>query len=154
MLLKSNAEQKSQPKDFAAKLKQVKGEYLSHNPNNAMSPQNNILNPFTKMKAIDNYANDKFKQKFYELAKLSGNEIHQKKEKTIHFFAIPTGKLNDRKANQQMKKSDLLKKQIMVEISKDGEYGFGNATGRILNRGKSAGSNVLRREFKNINTYI
>ena len=42
----------------------------------------------------------------------------------------------------------------MVEISKDGEYGFGNATGRILNRGKSAGSNVLRREFKNINTYI
>lgn len=153
MLLKSNADKKTQPKDFASKLKQVKGECLNHYSNNVVPPPTNILNPFSKMKAIDTYANDKFKQKFYELAKLSGNEINQKKEKTIHFFAMVSGKANDRKKEQQMKKSDLLKKQIMGEITKDG-YGYDKLIGGSLKRGKSAGSNTIRRELNSNNNYI
>lgn len=114
MLSKANQNAKK-PADISSKIKQAKKDYLNYDTVNYKTELNSYY-PFTKLKVVDNSTNNNFKQKFYELAKLSGNDIERKKESKVNIY--PIFQVNNQD-NKKGKKSDLLKKQIMLEIAKD-----------------------------------
>ena len=114
MLSKANQKAKK-PADISSKIKQAKKDYLNYDTVNYKTELNSYY-PFTKLQVVDNSTNNNFKQKFYELAKLSGNDIERKKESKVNIY--PIFQVNNQD-NKKGKKSDLLKKQIMLEIAKD-----------------------------------
>lgn len=104
------SQQNKKPLDISSKIKQAKKDFF--NTDNT----NDTYFSFTKLKAVDNSTNNNFKQKFYELAKLSGNEIQRKKEKQYNIYSIyqPSNSRNKKES-----KNELLKKQILMEITRD-----------------------------------
>lgn len=137
MLSKANQNAKK-PTDISSKIKQAKKDYLNYDTVNYKNELNSYY-PFTKIKVVDNSTNNNFKQKFYELAKLSGNDIERKKDNKDNKVNIYSIFQVNNQDNKKEKKSDLLKKQIMLEIAKDSsEYvprtrGF--STGKLSNTG-------------------
>lgn len=103
------SQQNKKPLDISSKIKQAKKDFF--NTDNT----NDTYFSFTKLKAVDNSTNNNFKQKFYELAKLSGNEI-QRKEKQYNIYSIYQPSNN---RNKKESKNELLKKQILMEITRD-----------------------------------
>lgn len=99
------------PKDIYTKLRQVKRDYLNYE----YTPANQLF-PYSKVKPVDQNLPLGFKQKYYELARLSGNDLNEKKEKKINTYTI----FNKNKPSGQIeRKSDILKKQILIEIAGD-----------------------------------
>lgn len=109
--IKSN-QQNKKPLDISSKIKQVKKDFF-----NTDNTTNDTYFSFTKLKAVDNSTNNNFRQKFYELAKLSGNEIQRKKEKQYNIYSIYQP--NNRNSNKKESKNEILKKQILMEITRD-----------------------------------
>ena len=138
MIYRENESKQNKFKDLAMKLRDIR----EHIPNGTKGYSSFGLG---KLKKVDKFASDNFKEKFYELMELSGNEINRKKDnkRSIGFYTMKAGRFGNLQ-DKKMKKCDLLKKQIMGEINKENKIKFDNFSRRYSFRGNSAGNNIRK----------